>query len=153
EPADKRFSAFYGNTVIKGRQGSEAGKHELEELLSMIFRNNETALFICRKIYRWFVYYDIDEAVEEKVIEPMAATLRENNYDIKPVLKVLLSSNHFFDTSNYGVQIKSPIDFCVGLQREFNVRFHLDEKQVLNYDMWKQLLEFCSKMGQEPGNP
>jgi hypothetical protein len=45
--------------------------------------------FICRKLYKWFVYYEIDDATETDVIEPMAAVLQAI-YDIKPALAVLL---------------------------------------------------------------
>ncbi|WP_353848539.1 hypothetical protein, partial [Herbaspirillum sp.] len=30
--------------------------------IDTIFEQDEPARFICRKLYRWFVYYEIDEA-------------------------------------------------------------------------------------------
>lgn len=123
DTTNKTFSAFYNNKVIVGQNGPNAGNTELDELLNMIFSNNETALFICRKLYRWFVYYEIDAATEANVIAPLANLLRTNNYNIKPVLSVLFKSEHFFDVLNQGCMIKSPIDFCISLMREYNVVF------------------------------
>jgi uncharacterized protein (DUF1800 family) len=145
---DKKFSAFYNNKIIKGRKGAEAGEGELDELLNMIFANEETALFICRKLYRWFVYYNIDDAIEKNVIVPLAQTLRKNNYEIKPVLKQLFRSDHFFDSVIRGAQIKSPIDFVIGLQREFDVQFAAQENYAVNYSMYTMMAEQMSLMGQ-----
>ena len=34
---------------------------ELDALVNMIFATTEAARFICRKLYKWFVYYEIDD--------------------------------------------------------------------------------------------
>jgi hypothetical protein len=53
----------------------------------------------------------------------LATLLRKSNYEIKPVLEKLLKSQHFFDVQNRACMIKSPLDFAVGICREFNVKF------------------------------
>jgi uncharacterized protein (DUF1800 family) len=120
DAGDKQFSSFYNNKRILGRTGTEGAK-ELDDLLDMIFEQNEVALFICRKLYRFFVYYKIDASVEQNVIVPMAEIFRQSSYDIVPVLKALLTSAHFFETAFRGCVIKSPIDFVVGFGRTFNI--------------------------------
>jgi uncharacterized protein (DUF1800 family) len=107
----KGFSNAYQNAQIIG--GSD-GERELSDLVELIFRQPETARFLCRKLYRWFVYYEIDAATEVYVIEPLAAYMRNVNYELKPVLDVLFHSAHFFDLNNIGCQIKNPVDFLVG---------------------------------------
>jgi uncharacterized protein (DUF1800 family) len=123
DSTNKQFSAFYNNTVITGRTGPTAGGLELDDLLTMLFSINDPSLHICRKLYRWFVYYEIDAATELNVIAPLAQIFRTNNYEIKPVLAALLKSEHFFDVLNQGCLIKSPVDIIVGLSREFSVAF------------------------------
>src|SRR6478672_11169439 len=76
DSTDKTFSTFYNNTVIKGRTGA-AGAQETDDLLNMIFAKNEVSKFIVRKLYRWFVYYVIDETTEANVIEPLATIFRD----------------------------------------------------------------------------
>lgn len=115
---DKQFSSFYGNRLIAGRTKQD-GRDELDDLLNMIFATDECALFLCRKIYRFFVHHNIDEATEEFVIEPLADIFRNNEYEIVPVLQALFSSEHFFDTVNRGAMLKSPLDYHIGMIREF----------------------------------
>lgn len=149
---DKQFSAFYGNTVIKGRKGAE-GEQELDDLLNMIFAKEEVSRFICRRLYRYFVYYKIDEETERNIIEPLAKTFRKSNYEIKPVLRELLGSRHFFDPANRGGMIKSPLDFVVGLCREYDVQFSPDMGVTDLYGMYLQVQQWASNMQQNIGDP
>ncbi|MCC7465155.1 MAG: DUF1800 domain-containing protein [Saprospiraceae bacterium] len=116
----KVFSSFYNGAQIAG---SSDGNAELDALLNMIFQKEEVSLFICREIYRFFVYYKIDAQVENDVIVPMAQIFRDNNYEILPVMRALLLSEHFFDAANKGCQIKNPLDLTVGLLRNYNLSF------------------------------
>ncbi len=103
---NKQFSSFYNNTIITGKNGPTAGEEELDELLNMIFATNEVAEYMCRRLYRWFVYYDIDEMVENNIIKPLAVLFRNANYEVAPVLRTLLMSEHFFDILSRGCLIK-----------------------------------------------
>lgn len=119
---DKQFSSFYTNKVIKGRSG-EAGREELDELIDMIVTHPETALFVCRKLYRFFVYPEISDWTEINIIQPLAEIFTKNNFEILPVLKALLGSNHFFDPLLHLAMIKSPLDYSIGFNRHFNMQF------------------------------
>jgi uncharacterized protein (DUF1800 family) len=116
---DKQFSEFYGNRLISGRSG-ENGKEELDDLMDMIFDNEESALFITRKIYTFFVYPQITSEVEENIIQPLAQMLRENNFVIKPVLEKLFKSEHFYDPNIKGSVIKDPTNQLLGMWRTLN---------------------------------
>lgn len=152
DTANKQFSAFYNNTVITGRTGAN-GALELDDLMSMIFATNDVALHICRKLYRWFVYYDIDSATEANVITPLAQIFRTNNYDIKPVLDALFKSEHFFDVLNQGCLIKSPVDNVVGMMREFGVVFPVSSDYVNAYNMWDYVRTTTANLQQNIGDP
>ncbi|HEY4148810.1 MAG TPA: DUF1800 domain-containing protein [Chitinophagaceae bacterium] len=149
---DKQFSAFYANTLIRGRKGKD-GQQEFEEMLEMIFAQEEVSRFICRKLYRFFVYHQVDDATEKNIIEPLAKTFRKNNYEIKPVLKELLSSRHFFDPGNIGGIIKSPADFTVGLCREYHVSFPDSSSYVDCYGFWLNIHNSAAQMQQSIGDP
>ena len=153
DTTNKQFSAFYKNTVITGRNTASAGLQELDDLLNMIFAAEEVAKYICRRLYRWFVYYDIDASVEQNIITPLAAIFRNNNYEIKPVLKALLSSQHFYDSLSMGCVIKSPLDLVVGMCREFNISFQPATDYVTNYGFYNYLVSSCTNMQQNPGDP
>lgn len=153
DTTNKQFSSFYNNVIIAGKTGATAGDLELDALLTMIFNAQEVSKYICRRLYRWFVYYQIDTAVETNVIEPMAALLRTNGYEIKPVLSLLLKSEHFFDVLNQGCQIKSPVDKVVGLCREFNIDFQPASDYVSNYGLYNLLVSQVTNMQQSIGDP
>lgn len=147
---DKQFSAFYNNTVIPG---SVFGEQELDALLDMIFAKNEVAEYVCRKLYRWFVYYHIDDNTEQNVIQPLAAIFRDNNYEIKPVLEALFQSDHFFETAQTGCFIKTPVDMVLGVMRSFNTEVPgttLWDKFVLQYYLTYYMSDMKMRLGDPP---
>ena len=151
--ASKTFSSFYNNTVIPGRTGATAGDLELNDLLNMIFAQNEVAKYIVRKFYRWFVYYEIDAATEANVITPLADIFRSNNYEIKPVLNALFKSEHFYDVLNQSCIIKSPVDIVIGSMREYNVNMPLASDWNTSYGHWNTLYAFMFLMGLDLHDP
>lgn len=120
DTGNKQFSGFYDDTPIAGQTGAN-GAIELDQLLDMIFAQEEVAKFVCRKLYRFFVYYQITPDVETNVIVPLADIFRNSNYEILPVLSALFKSQHFYDMTLLSCHIKNPIDFAVGLCRELNI--------------------------------
>lgn len=152
DTTDKQFSSFYNNHTITGRSGQD-GAAELDDMLAMIFAQNEVAKHIVRKFYRWFVYYEIDEITEANVITPLADIFRNSGYEIKPVLKALFSSEHFFDVANRGAIIKSPADFSFGLTRTFDMPIPGENDYVTRYSAWDRLAWTSSFAQQNIGDP
>jgi uncharacterized protein (DUF1800 family) len=110
----KQLSFRFNNAVI-----SENGANEYLDLVDVIFQQDECSRFIMRRLYRWFVHYDISEEIEVNVIEPLAAIIRDNDYEIAPALQVLLKSEHFFEAT--ACMIKSPIDLMMSCTRGLGV--------------------------------
>lgn len=149
DTSDKQFSVHYNNTVIVG--GSD-GLRELDDLFSMIFAQQETARFICRKLYRYFVYYVVDATTEANIIAPLANILIANNFEIQPVLSTLLKSAHFYDPVNVGCLIKNPVEFVVALFREFTVTFPA-APVATQYAMWTYMVNQFSSLNMNLGDP
>jgi uncharacterized protein (DUF1800 family) len=103
---DKNLSHRFNNAVI-----SENGENEYKDLIDKIFEQEECSKFITRQLYIWFVNVEISEEIETHIIEPLAEVIRDHNYEILPALKILLSSEHFFE--NTFCMIKSPIDLML----------------------------------------
>ncbi len=112
----KQLSARFNDVQIPNM-----GNQEYAHLIDIIFSKDECARFICRKLYRWFVYYEIPQLIEDEVIAPMAQILVDNDYVIQPALEALLRSEHFFDILNVGPMIKNPVDFVMGVVKNFAV--------------------------------
>ena len=151
--ANKTFSPFFNNTVITGRTGATAGDLELADLLNMVFSQGEVAKFIVRKLYRWFVYYTIDDNTEQQVIAPLATIFRNNNYELKPVLTALFQSQHFYDVLNRGCVIKNPADQVIGSIRELNTSFPAATDYLSNYSMWNLMSNWMTNMGMSLNDP
>jgi uncharacterized protein (DUF1800 family) len=130
DTTNKQFSAFFNNKVVTGRSTATAGTEELDELLNMIFAQTEVAKFICRKLYKYFVYYDITPDIETNIITPLADHFRNNNYEIKPLLDKLLKSEHFFDSLNMGCVIKDPTSHIAGFCRQWELDYPTDVEML-----------------------
>jgi hypothetical protein len=110
----KQLSHRFKNLDIK-----ENGAEEYKDLIDAIFQKEECSGFIMRKLYRWFVNYEISNDVEANIIQPLATMLRDNNYEIEPALKVLFKSEHFFQST--ACMIKSPIDLMMSVTRGLGI--------------------------------
>lgn len=143
DTGSKTFSAFYNNTTING---STDPNQELDALINMLFNTTEAARFICRKLYKWFVYYDIDDTTETEVIIPMADVLRNNNFEVKAALDVLFKSDHFFETLHQACYIKNPFDIIAGTLREFNVPFPPYTDYTNGYPLFYSLYNTAAEM-------
>lgn len=150
DTADKKFSSKYGSKIITGRTGATAGDVELTDLVEMIFSKTETSKNICRKLYRWFVQSDISTTNENGIIADLATILRNNNFDLKPVLTALFRSQHFYDTTQVGSIIKSPLELTVGLLRYFELKpTSMTTNAADFYSFTKYLNSRCIEQQQE----
>jgi len=162
DAGEKVFSAAFNNqtiapaTVDGDLATVEAATDELRQLIDMIFASEATALHICRRLYRFFVYYKIDEEIERDIIAPMAQTFRDSGYELQPVLQQLFRSQHFFDlddaevrNNNTGAIIKSPLELSVGMLRFFEVAGPdpQAEPELLLQGHYERLLEYMNNQG------
>lgn len=103
--------------------GIKAGEEVLEQLLD----HPQTAIYLSTKLYKHFISHD---NIDQKTIDTLANTLRSNNYEIKPWLKVLFLSDSFKQQALKGTLIKSPIDLIVGTFRSLNLPIDNDAKRL-----------------------
>lgn len=151
----KSFSSFYNNTSIPYAPGATGGMTELTALINMIFtKQQEVAKHFCRNIYRFFVYYDIDANIESTIINGMATTMISNNWEIKPVLEILLKSDHFFDSNMMDCFIKTPMDYYLGMMRTAD--FQMPSSYSIE-DAHRLLINISNThlrlIGMKPGDP
>lgn len=83
---------------------------KVDTLVDHLFDQKACASFISRKIYKEFIYHKPDEAF----VDQMAAVLRTNNYEIKPLLRFMLLSDHFYQVSFMATRIKDPQELMLG---------------------------------------
>ena len=119
----------------------------------MIFEKKETARFLVRKLCRWFVYYQINDEIEAQIIEPLATLFIESNFEIKPVLKRLLCSEHFFDENLKACIIKSPLEFTIVMLRQLEYKDPGKENLIAQYGMWDWIYNKARLQNQRLTNP
>lgn len=142
----KTLSHRFNNAVITNQD-----EEEYKTVIDIILQQDEVSRFMVRNIYRWFVYYHIDETIEAEIIEPLALLFRENQYEVRPVLEALLSSEHFYHENAIGAMIKSPVDFTASLIRPFEVTFNFNLQQ--SYQLWLALHNLNKAMQQDMFTP
>lgn len=106
------------------------GDYDGDEFVQIILSQRACSRFIARKLYGFLVAdlppleaTDNDRtlpAVTKAVIDDLAGDLRGSKYDLKPVLRRLLLSEHFYHPRIIGQQIKSPAQLIVGAVRSLN---------------------------------
>jgi hypothetical protein len=152
DTTDKQFSSYFGNKVIRGRHG-DAGADETDELLDMIFLQQETSRYVVRRLYNFFVHPVINPETEELVIRPLAQQFYEGGYEIRPVLKTLLMSDHFYDPLNQGAMIKSPADTFLGTMRTLQFRDPGPYDLSTSLQFRANRIWEMASIGQEIGDP
>ena len=96
-----------GEKSILGRSGSHHG----DDFVRILLSQRACSEFVCGKLYRFFVDDSPVPAspAAPAVIAAMAAQLRAQQYQLKPVLRSLFQSAHFYDPRVRGSVIKSPV--------------------------------------------
>ena len=144
--SDKQLSHRFGEEVIHG-----SGEREFRKLIDVIFRQPEVAQNLCRKLYRFFVYRDISAEVERQVIEPLAQLLIASNFEVRPVLESLLTSEHFFSLVFRGAMVKGPLEYVVSVFRQLEVP--IPPTLSGEYSVLHHLESFLPKMMMKYWNP
>ena len=142
----KELSYRFNNACVTNGEDQE-----YVQLIELIFQQPEVARFICRKLYRWFVHYSIDDQIEARIIEPMAHLLMDHDFEIKPVLLALLRSEHFFDSQIIGSMIKNPLDFYMSVAKTTHISF--PEEFTLRYRVLNPVYNLMKIMQMDYYNP
>jgi len=115
------------------------GNFEGENIIDIILEKPETAAFISRKVYKFFVNDNPNEAH----VKELADHFYNSKYNISELMKKLFTADWFYNPENVGTKIKSPAEFLVGLSREFFVTYN---KPLV-------LIQLQSSLGQYLFNP
>lgn len=146
DTSTKTLSSAFGGVTINNN-----GASEYIDFIDTIFLQDEVARFICRKIYRWFVNFEIDATVEADIIEDLAQTMIANNYEILPVMQDLLQSQHFYDVAILGTIIKNPIEYIAGLYKSTHSQLNFNLQS--DHEILLTLYYFSGNMGLDYFSP
>ncbi len=96
---------------------SNIGNFDGVDVINILLAQESSAKFLVKKIYKEFVseYYD------EKTINSLAHILRENDYELKPLLKTIFLSKDFYSSNAMGTHIKSPVVLIVNTYKKLGL--------------------------------
>jgi uncharacterized protein (DUF1800 family) len=103
-----------GPKTFLGRIGNFDGV----DVLRIILEQKVTAEFIAGKLYRYFVRDDISPTMQAR----LGAMLRDNDYEIAPLLRIIFLSRDFYSEPSFGTRIKGPVELAVSTYRRLGAR-------------------------------
>ncbi len=139
----RNFQHDDGNKTVFGKKGNFNG----DDVLQLLLEQKQTAVFITRKIYRFFV----NESVDEQIVLSLADKFFQSNYDISDLMRSIFSSEWFYDTKNIGCRIKSPVELLAGMQRILPMKVENKTVFLLMQNLMGQLLFYPPNVAGWPG--
>lgn len=132
-----------GSKTVLGKTGNFNG----DDVLNILLEQPQTANYIAKKLYRFFVNDNIDEARAAN----LGAIFLKSNYDIMSLLDAIFESNWFYEESNIASKIKSPIELLVGLRRFLPMQMRSDVSQIAFQKTLGQILFYPPNVAGWPG--
>ncbi len=123
---DTGAKQFMGQTIAARTADNnteyQVKNEEVFELIKVIFnvRSQAVSRFVAEKFYRYYVYSSQGN-VDTEFVAGLAAVFVASNFQIRALVRALFTSEHFFDQAIRGVQIKTPFEFVVGVQRQLGL--------------------------------
>ncbi|MDE2907087.1 MAG: DUF1800 domain-containing protein, partial [Acidobacteriota bacterium] len=103
----------FGEKTFLGQTGPFDGG----DIIRIILEQPAAAEFVSGKLYRYFVREELAESVRAE----LAATLRDADYGLKPLLTKIFLSRDFYSPPSYATQIKSPVHLVVSTYRKLGL--------------------------------
>ena len=95
----------------------KTGRFDGVDVIDIIMQQPATADFIAGKIYRYFVRQELSPELQKQ----LGAVLRDNHYEITPLLETIFRSRDFYSPASVGTQIKSPVQLAVSTFRKLGL--------------------------------
>ena len=102
-----------GEKSVLGETGAFTG----EDVVEVVFRQKGASTYLPRKLWEFFVY----EGPNPKGVEALGDIFAKANFRVKPLLREIFLSREFYSEKAMRSQIKSPVQFLVGLCRQLEL--------------------------------
>ena len=103
-----------GLKTVFGREGRFDGV----QLIDLILAQAATADYLAGRIYRFLVREEISPQTQRR----LGAVLRDNNYELAPLLETIFLSRDFYSAASVGTRIKSPVELLVSTYHLLGLR-------------------------------
>jgi uncharacterized protein (DUF1800 family) len=123
-----------GSKTVLGKTGNLDGV----DVLDLLVAREATARFIATKLFRFFIH----DSPTPAQVEPFAQIYLQQNGEIRPVVRAILTSDLFWSEEAYLSKVKSPVEFVIGALKQISPDASITSVQAETV-----------KMGQELFNP
>lgn len=103
----------FGRKQFLGKSGPFDGA----DIVDIILEQQACSRFLATKLLQQFCRPDPPKAL----IEALAREIRDNKYEMRPVMRMLLKSQAFYHPESRGSLVKSPVELVVGTARMLGV--------------------------------
>ncbi len=128
----------YGEKVFLGERGNFDGT----DIIDIILRQPAAAEFLAMRLYTYFVADTPDQAA----IDELAHVCREENFEMRPIMRALFMSDFFQSDGAYYAKVKSPAELVASIMRT------VEDFTFPKHGIRDIALE-CRYMGQDLMNP
>lgn len=107
-----------GTKSIFGRRGTYDG----DDFVDLIFTRRSVSTYIIEKLYRYFVNDLPHGQTKDTTLytKQLANLFKSRDWELKPIIKTMFLSEHFYAEENMNAIIKSPIQLIVQALRSLN---------------------------------
>lgn len=137
------FQHDTGSKTFLGKIGNFNG----DDIINILLEQKQTAHFITKRIYRYFV----NEKTDEVKTAWLASRLYESGYDIKKLMTDIFTSDWFYEEKHIGTKIKSPVELIAGIRRLLPMEMQNDNAQLLFQRALGQILFYPPNVAGWPG--
>jgi len=127
-----------GTKTILGRTGAFDAAGLAALLLNHPAASRRLAWRLCHEFFG-------EGVIDDRTLEALAAGLRAHDLDIGWGVATVLRSRRFFDTSNLGNRVSSPVEYAVGAARALEMFGPSPSTPVL--------ADWCARLGQDLFDP
>ena len=91
----------------------ERGAFDGRDIIDIIVRQPATARFVAKRLFLFFAADEIDER-GERVVDDMARTYFDSDFEIRAMLRTLFLSDYFRSEAARFARVKSPVELVAG---------------------------------------
>ncbi len=96
---------------------NQHGTFDGVQVIDIILKQPVTAEFVASKLYRFFVREDASPQLRKQ----LGDVLRNNKYQIAPLLETMFLSRDFYSTASCGSHIKSPVELVISTYKKLGL--------------------------------
>ena len=122
----------FGNKTVLGQTDDLDG----DDVLDILLEQKQTARFITKKFYLFFV----NEQADPEKINWLAERFYNSKYEISQLIEDVFTSDWFYEEKNMGNKIKSPVELLAGIQRMLPMTIGNQESMIVLQRLLGQVL-------------